>query len=352
MHQYLQQTQEATKALRDCLTEFGAIDVAALRTISGSNGVSFSFDDAVDLLVHCQEWAARLNATNLSRLPKNKAQALAQRVNEIMGIAANDIKKFPATDAQATDKRRKLIERVQTLTDGFVSEAAEVLAIAAALSLDLDSFRQEISAPVEAQVHLLKQSLDTADQMKRKVDETLSALAGASRQSAVSETADCFDNEAKEHDKVALRWLIAALALWCITALMAVCSIGALGLFVWYLPETASTLGGVFWAQLLVAKAIVFGVLTAFAIWVGRTYKANRHNACVYRHRVAALSTFDRFVNGTKNERVQDAILLQASNAAFGVRQTGFETRDSDAGDNNPNVFALIDRFSAGGADH
>lgn len=62
--------------------------------------------------------------------------------------------------------------------------------------------------------------------------------------------------------------------------------------------------------------------------------------------------TFRAFVEGTSDDRVKDAILLQASQAAFTGRPTGFDAPDKDSPTINP-VVEIIGKSipKASGAD-
>ena len=51
--------------------------------------------------------------------------------------------------------------------------------------------------------------------------------------------------------------------------------------------------------------------------------------------------TFRAFVEGTADDRVKDAILLQAAQAAFAGRPTGFDSPEKDSPTINPVVEIL-----------
>jgi hypothetical protein len=60
--------------------------------------------------------------------------------------------------------------------------------------------------------------------------------------------------------------------------------------------------------------------------------------------------TFRAFVEGSPDDRVEDAILLQAAQAAFSGRSTGFDTTNSDSQTINPIVEILGKTASSGGS--
>ena len=83
-------------------------------------------------------------------------------------------------------------------------------------------------------------------------------------------------------------------------------------------------------------STLSFGVL-----WRARNYRAERHNETLNKHRANALMTFRAFVEGTADDRVKDAILLQAAQAAFAGRPTGFDSPEKDSPTINPVVEIL-----------
>jgi hypothetical protein len=90
--------------------------------------------------------------------------------------------------------------------------------------------------------------------------------------------------------------------------------------------------------QYVVAKVIVLSTLSIGVFWCARNHKAQKHNEVLNSHRANALMTFRAFVEGTGDERIKDAILLHAAQAAFASRATGFDTPDTDAQTINPVV--------------
>lgn len=71
-------------------------------------------------------------------------------------------------------------------------------------------------------------------------------------------------------------------------------------------------------------------LLTAFVFCL-KNFSALSHNYIVNRHRATALSTFQTFVTGSRDEQVRNAILLQASQSIFSAQPSGFLKGDSDS---------------------
>jgi len=93
--------------------------------------------------------------------------------------------------------------------------------------------------------------------------------------------------------------------------------------------------------QYISAKILVLSALSVALFWAVRNYKAHKHNSTLCRHRANALMTFKAFVEGTSDEGVKDAILLQAAQAAFANRSTGFDSQDKESATVSPIVEVL-----------
>jgi hypothetical protein len=74
-----------------------------------------------------------------------------------------------------------------------------------------------------------------------------------------------------------------------------------------------------FGARLLIVSVVSFGLVVTV-----KNYRAARHNVVMNEHRARALRTFEQFRNAAPEGKVQDAILLHASEAVFSVQSSGF----------------------------
>ncbi|MCD4692715.1 MAG: hypothetical protein K8R79_07370, partial [Calditrichales bacterium] len=69
------------------------------------------------------------------------------------------------------------------------------------------------------------------------------------------------------------------------------------------------------------------------------------------KHRANALMTFRAFVEGSSDDKVREAILLQAARAAFVNRGTGYENPEKEIPTINPVVEILGKSISKGTAE-
>lgn len=79
---------------------------------------------------------------------------------------------------------------------------------------------------------------------------------------------------------------------------------------------------GFFGPRVLMLSVISYALVAAV-----RSYRAERHNQISNAQKVDALATFDAF-KAAASEKLEDAVLLQASEAVFAPQPTGFTDKD------------------------
>jgi hypothetical protein len=79
--------------------------------------------------------------------------------------------------------------------------------------------------------------------------------------------------------------------------------------------------------RVLIASAVFYGLTTSI-----KTFRANRHNEILNRHRQNALEAFQAFSNApSADDQTKNAVLLEATHAIFGHQITGFATGEKDS---------------------
>ncbi len=165
---------------------------------------------------------------------------------------------------------------------------------------------------------------------RQEAQHALAAVKEQAAEAGVSTNAQIFLKEAENHGKVATKWMKATI--WSAVLTFAF-AIAALITAIFYQPPGTGAA-----IRYVVAKLIVLSTLSFGVLWCARNYKAQKHNETLNKHRANALMTFRAFVEGTSDDRVKDAILLQASQAAFAGRPTGFDAPDKGSQTINPVV--------------
>ena len=170
-------------------------------------------------------------------------------------------------------------------------------------------------------------------QYKEDAEKALKAVKEQAAEAGVSSNAHIFLENSKTYSETANKWLISTIVLVTLTFLTA---IGFLILSFYYTPKsTASAI------QYAASKIIVLSTMFFGVYWAARNYKSNKHNETLNKHRANALMTFKAFVEGSNDDKVREAILLQAAQAAFVNRSTGYENQEKEIPTVNPIVEIL-----------
>jgi hypothetical protein len=168
---------------------------------------------------------------------------------------------------------------------------------------------------------------------RAEAERALAAVKEQAAEAGVSTNAQIFVSEAQRHEGSARGWLKATIATASVTLFAAIAAL--VTAFVYHPPDLTAAI------QYVVAKLLVLSTLSFAVIWCARHYRSQKHNETLNKHRANALMTFRAFVEGTSDERVKDAILLQAAQAAFAGRPTGFDAPEKEPSTINPVVEIL-----------
>ena len=157
-----------------------------------------------------------------------------------------------------------------------------------------------------------------ADHLKSEATAALQEIRKVAAESGVTQQAKYFNDAQSDYRNDSHIWMGLT------AAFMAV-----LFAFVWWvfkpevdaLPSNVSTARIV---QLSIPKIFLASLLYFGMVWAARNYAACRHNQVVNEHRLNALRTFQEFVTGAADQRIKDAILLQASACVFNPQVSGY----------------------------
>lgn len=179
---------------------------------------------------------------------------------------------------------------------------------------------------------------------RSEAERALAAVKEQAAEAGVSTNAQIFVGDAQKHNSASKAWLKATIVMAAITFADAVAAL--ITAFVYHPTGLSATI------QYVVSKLLVLSTLAFVVLWCARNYKSQKHNETLNKHRANALMTFRAFVEGTLDNRVKDAILLQAAQAAFSGRPTGFDTAEKESPTINPVVEILGKTLthSSGGA--
>lgn len=278
------------------------------------------FEDAVDF---------GLTPTNKTRL--DKIVQLCKRMrNEV------DFRTVSGrVGKKVTDGANKIYNALQNLSKGSgdisreersiqegmgdVFEAAGIILATAGGDTALQHVEEIKNIKREAEGVLQNVSNTRSQVEKIEKDLKESAQAGA-----VNERAEYFSDEADKH------WWYSVYAISVAVIFAVLISVYGLYLVFGYtsIVEASSTIQErPMWivTRLAITRIALFSLLFFGLVTAARTYRSERHNYVVNRHRYNALMTFEVFVNTTEEQQVKNAVLLRTTESIFSPQQTGFK---------------------------
>lgn len=183
---------------------------------------------------------------------------------------------------------------------------------------DLEIFLLKKQTSLSETAKISKKVLEDINKIKRNAKESeniIKSMQTAAKTKGVGKFADIFMDQAKKNKKSAYAWLA-----------VSVVSILSVGLFVSILFNGVSTTDMLETGNLhsLLSRVIVLSLLTYLVYNLFRNYNVNMHQHTLNKHRENSLRTFETFVESTENEKMKDAILLQATKTIFEAGDTGY----------------------------
>jgi len=326
-------------ALKEKLSELAGIDPQSLARTSDLSP-DINFKDAVPSFEEMLDLCKQLNQRDVSRLSTQQLDAIDGAIKILEGLL-NKVRNFTLNQNTPGDVCQTIIKEVQNAYDTVMNPLLLPLAFTATQATDYAKIEREAKGyqtTMKAEAEKLSEFITNTH---AEAQSALDAVKEQAAEAGVSSNAQTFMTQAKLHEGMARKWAVGTIVMSFVTL---VAAIVGLVFAIHYHPQgTAATI------QFVVAKLIVLSTLSFGILWSARNYRAQKHNETLNKHRANALMTFRAFVEGTSDERVQDAILMQAAQAAFSGKSTGFDVSDTDARTINPVIEVIGKSLHQGG---
>lgn len=196
-------------------------------------------------------------------------------------------------------------------------------------------------AVAEAQEALNKAKL-TVTSKYAEIDEIISAARTASASAGAAVFTDDFLAEAREQEKMAKTWLVAA-------GLIAVLSIVAAAAMWFFAYKSSPLFTTIQLVQVVAAKLVILSILIGVATWCGGIYKALRHQMTMNKHRALSLRTLQAFSKAASDEQTKNAVLAEACRAVFVGGVTGYLDGKAGVDDSSLKVIEVAKTLSGKG---
>lgn len=326
-----EQRQEKIEEARKLLAELAEIKASALaRTEDLSRDINFS--EAVPYFEEMLDIIKQLNQRDIARLALAQLNQIVSGCNQLSKLIAS-VNEFDLNQNTPADVCKGIVGTIKNAYDTVMEPLTIPLAYTATQATDYAKIEREAKgyhATMKEEAEGFRKTIET---YKIEAEKALHAVKEQAAEAGVSTNAQIFLTDSAVHAKAAKTWLIATISTSVITLLVAV---GFVLFSLKYKPETTAVA-----IQYVVSKIILLSTLSFCIFWSARNYKSSKHNETLNKHRANALMTFRAFVEGSEDQTVKDAILLQTSQAAFSNRPTGYESQEKEAQTINPVVEIL-----------
>ena len=325
---------ERNKALETATNQIAELAATDPKSLARTSDLSpdINFKDAVPHFEEMLDLCKQLYERDLSRLTHQQLSAIASACTILAGLIAQ-VREFTLNQNTPGDVCKNIVTSVSNAYDNVMNPMLLPLAFTATQATDYAKIEREAKgyhATMKTEAEGLSKFIASA---RGEAERALAAVKEQAAEAGVSTNAQIFVGDAQKHHQAARTWLRATVVMASITFVVAVAVL--ITAFVYHPQDLAATI------QYVVAKLIVLSTLSFVVLWCARNYRSERHNETVNKHRANALMTFRAFVEGTSDDRVKDSILLQAAQAAFSGRPTGFDAPEKDSPTINPVVEVL-----------
>lgn len=333
-----EQRKEELEKLIGSLSTLAQTDAESLARIDDL-ARDINFEKAVPAFERMLDVVRQLHERDLERLPHTELRKLNVACDKLSELI-QQVRAFALTQENPSQACTNIINSIEQAYDGVMDPFLLPLAFTATQATDYARIEREakgLHAEMQKQAGELEKFMA---ETRKDASAAMEAVREQAAEAGVATNAQVFLSQAATHSTAAEGWFKATI--WVTVATVAVALFFVILSF-FYQPAT--TAGSI---QFVLSKIIFLSTLSFGIFWCARNYRAERHNKTLNKHRANALGTFRAFVEGTEDTQVRDAILLQAAQAAFVNRSTGYEVSDKELPPVNP-VLGIVGKAIPGG---
>ena len=249
--------------------------------------------------------------TTLSNDAVQTVTSYLPRFYEIEG----EIKDFDVRVENPTEKHAELLQKISN----FYSEARSVLdpIIVYVRSTQIGEYQTKFNDFFDNALRKWKEFDAESEAKLQKLDDLRIARENQIATTSISDHVKFFDNQAKEHQNSARRWLKS-------TIYMAIGFIFTV-IVLWFLVKPTGDKLTAAILQNFFTKGFVISVFYMLLNRSIKNYTAEKHLEVVNLHRKNALATFEAFAEASgNNPHTRDQVLLASTNAIFDANQSGY----------------------------
>ena len=261
--------------------------------------------------------------------------------NVIERIVINAINLFSMIKSYNGNNRENVKNNINQFLDALHSSHVAILALISfkriyAIDSKLEKSGLDDLSQINSKLKEIEESNKQISKYELDARKGLESIKDIANKVGVSKYSSVFEKQAETHKTNSWFWFLGIIGLLLIIIGFAVCLLKDC---FFKLPDGAS------WGivvQFITAKLIVFSILCVALSWVIKSYKANKHNEVLNKHRQNALDIFEAFVNGTSDEQTKNAVLLQAVQSIFAQQNTGYNDSETETGNAQTKILEFV----------
>ncbi len=258
-----------------------------------------------------------IDTETVKKLPDDALRSISQYAEDTKNLFAQ-ILNFRASDHNAMEIRRKIINKIEKLHSGILVAFGPFISYSLRQSGKLSQL-SEASNNADA---LLQSIKDKSDETLKDIEAVAENIKTVAAEQGVSQQAHYFKMESEYHQKHAKKWLIATAIFAVVLALYSCVS-----LFIHkisWINIGDGDLSGYVAVNLITGKILIFAVIAYMLFLSAKNFLSHKHNAVVNKHRQNALQTFQTLADAANNESSRDIVLNYASACIFAPQDTGY----------------------------
>ncbi len=294
------------------------------------------FEPATENFQKIFDLFSELNGPEIDVLPDRMAERSANEAEKAIAYL-NDVLQFsPENTSNPGSARQDLIDKSGQYYQDFFQFFYPYLAYVNVKFRNKNNTEEEVREALEQ----IRQAVSRADglgeqleEQKNHADAIVDAIRTTAAHGGVSKYAGIFEKEAEQANGTARFWGICTVGAAVVAALLALDGIS-------FFAGDDRGLSVQQTITVVVARLVLFSVISFGMFWCARNYAAEKHNFVINRHRHLALTTFEVFVGAAAGDQnTRDAVLLRATEAVFGPLSTGY----GSAGDRSLGTSQLVE---------
>lgn len=332
-----EQRQEYLDLINEQIAELSKIDPQKLGRREALSQ-EINFEKAVAPLQELFDVVSPLFDRSLERLPHSELGKIHGAFKTLLNFV-EQIKNFKLTGQEKPDEAcQAIIDNINGSQDSIMQNLVIPLAFTATQATDYAKVEREARGTLSQIKEEHSRIVDFTQKIETDAKAGLEAVQKQVAEAGVSSNAQVFREESETHSGLAKKWLTKTYWFSGITIFV---SVAFYVLVFFYKPKTTPEA-----IQYVFAKLILLSTLMFALVWCAKNYKSHKHNETLNKHRANALNTFQTFYEGTSDIHIKDTILLQAANAAFTNRSTGYESNPEQDGQQGPQIVDLAGKVA------